>query len=1078
VRQWFLLFAFVCGPVLAQNESASLSGTITDSSGAAAARAAVRLTNGATGESYQVTTSDSGSYDFQLLKPGRYNLTVELAGFKQFLQNGIILETGVPARVDVKLEVGALTEKVTVEAAAALIQTESSAVGAVVENRTIIDMPLIDRRGAQLAKLNGFTVQNTTGSSPQFSMGGGRGNNANWRMDGGSNNNILLGTSGVGFDPPVDSLQEFNVNIGDYSAELGRSGGGVILMTTKSGTNDVHGSAYEYVRNTALNTRSFFAAKVPILHYNLFGASIGGPIRKNRTFFFFLYEGIRQSSQTTQILNIPSPEEVKGDFSADSVVVRDPSTSARTPFPGNIIPASRQDPIGAAVAAYYPAPNIPGRPAGNSNFIGTTSDIAPNNYYVGRVDHTIRDQDRIFGRLMRSGGPVNDTPAYTVAGVDSFQRYQLNGFLNASGTWIHNFSGTKLNEMRFTYDRRKYIDQTGGTGTGLNGKLGLAGVDPDFFAQFTIAGLQGFGGTVEEQRLQTPIVNLNFGDTMTFIHGRHTFKSGVDWRASQNQDYDRPAGGGTFNFNNVATGSSLAALLLGWVNSATVGESAAIQSRMSSWGTFVQDDWKVSQRLTLNLGLRWDVDVPRWEVNNRQNSFSTTQVNPVCNCPGSVLFAGRNGVSKYVNNFDWKDFGPRFGFAYRAREHWVLRGGFGIVYMGSYDSATPTVSQVGFTTNGSFVSPDNGLTPALLLRNGLPAISLPTEAQLTPGFGAVPIGASPTTAIDFFRPTGRKVGYFEQFNFNVQRAVGRDTVVELGYLGTMGHHLASSAALTLNQVVPSQMGPGNAQVRRPFPQYSNVTLDSPDIGNSNYHGMNLRVQKRYSHGLHFQANYTFSKFIDDIASRNEPGGVTNDFQNVYNHHGDRGLSGFDVAHRAVLSAVWEVPVGAGRLVPVRNRLLDAVAGGWSAGYIAVIQTGQPYGVVELTNTTNSFSPSLRPNVVGNPVLPSSRPKAAQLAEWFNTAAFAMPAQYTFGNAGRTDGFGPGLTSLDLSILKEFRLSAERHRLQFRLEMLNFLNHANFGNPVVSQGNAAFGQIIALYPGNQSRIVQLGLHYKF
>jgi hypothetical protein len=710
MRRLVLCVLSVCGLAWAQNESASLTGTLTDSSGAAATRASVRLVNSETGESFQVSSNENGSYDFQLLRPGRYSLTVELAGFKQYVQSGIVLETGVPARADIRLEVGAMTERVTVEASAALIQTESAAVGAVVDNRTIIDMPLIDRRGAQLAKLSGFTVQNTTGSAPQFSMGGGRGNNANWRMDGGSNNNILLGTAGVGFDPPVDALQEFNVNISDYSAELGRSGGGVILMTTKSGTNELHGSAYEYVRNTALNTRSFFAPKVPVLHYNLFGASIGGPVRKNRTFFFFLYEGLRQTTQTTQIINVPSPAEARGDFSADSVVIRDPTTPARPPFPGNIVPVSRQDPIGSKIAAYYPAPNIPGRPSGNSNFIGVTSNIAPNNYYVARVDHTIRDQDRIFGRFLRSGGPINDTPAYTVAGVDSFQKYQVNGFLNASGTWIHNFSGSKLNETRFTYDRRKYIDQTGGTGTGLNGQLGIPGVDPNFFGQFTVAGYQGFGGTTEEQRLQTPIVNFNFADTMTIIRGSHALKFGLDWRASQNQDYDRPAGGGTFGFNNVATGNALAALLLGWVNNATVGESDKIESRMSSWGTFIQDDWKVSQRLTINLGLRWDVDVPRWEKNNKQDSFSTTGINPVCNCPGSVLFAGRNGVSKYVNNFDWKDFGPRLGFAYRAGEKWVLRGGFGIVFMGSYDSATPTVSQVGFTTNGNFTSPDNGLT--------------------------------------------------------------------------------------------------------------------------------------------------------------------------------------------------------------------------------------------------------------------------------------------------------------------------------------------------------------------------------
>ncbi len=1055
----------------------SLDGSVTDSSGAAVPRAALRLVNSETGESYQAVSNESGNYDFPLVKPGRYSLTAELSGFKSSQQKDIILETGAPTRVDLKLEVGAITDKITVESTAPLVQSETAAVGAVVQSQTIKDMPLVDRRAAQLAKLNGYTVQNTTGSTPQFSMAGGRGNNANWRLDGGNNNNVLLGTAGVGFDPPIDSLQEFNVSISDYAAELGRTAGGVINMTTKSGTNDFHGTAYEFFRNTDLNTRSFFAAKVPILHYNLFGASIGGPIRKNKTFFFFNYEGIRQSSQTSQILNVPTPAEVQGNFSADSYVVRDPTTSARNPYPGNIIPLSAQDPVGAKIAAFYPVPNIAGRPSGNSNFNGTTTDAVTTNIYVTRLDHTIRDSDRVYGRLAESSGPTNDSPAYTVSGVDSFQRYQLNAFLNVGGTWIHNVTSTSLNEMRFTYDRRKYIDQTGGTGTGLNGKLGIPGVDPNFFGQFTIQGLQGFGGTTEEQRLQTPIVGENFADNFTMFKHNHQIKFGMEYRASQNQDFDRPAGGGTFSFNNVATGSSLAALLLGWVNSATVGESEAIQSRMSSWGLYVQDDWKVNQNLTLNIGLRWDVDVPRWEANNKQDSFSTTQINPVCNCPGVVLFSGQNGVTKYANNFDWNDYGPRVGFAYRLGDKWVLRGGFGIVYIGEYDTGTPTSAQVGFTTSGSYVSPDNGLTPALLLKNGTPTITFPTASQLNSSFGAVPIGASPTNAIDFFQPSGRREGYMEQYNFNIQRALGKEMVFELGYLGNEGHHLSSPAAITLDQVVPSLMGPGNAQIRRPFPQFSNVTIDSPDVGDSNYNAMNMKLQKRYSRGLQFQANYTFSRFIDNTASRNEPGGVSNDFQNAYDRRADRGLSGFNVAHRVVLSAVWEVPVGKGRMVDVKNRILNEVIGGWSTGYVAVLQTGQPYGVVELTNTTNSFSPALRPNVVGKAALPTGRSKQAELAEWFNTGAFAAPALYTFGDAGRTDGYGPGLINMDISILKEFSIT-ERHRLEFRTEMLNFLNHANFGNPVVAQGNAAFGQINSLYAGNQSRIVQFGLHYQF
>jgi hypothetical protein len=1064
-------------PVYAQNQSASLSGTITDASGAAAPHAALRLVNSDTGESYSAASNESGNYNFPLLKPGRYGLTAELAGFKQVQRTGIVLETGVPARVDLRLEVGAITDRVTVEAEAPLVQSDTAAVGSVVENKTIIDMPLIDRRAAQLAKLSGFVVQNNTGSTPQFSMAGGRGSNANWRMDGGNNNNVLLGVSGLGFDPPLDSLQDFNVSISNYSAELGRSGGGVVLMTTKSGTNELHGSAYEYFRNTDLNTRSFFSSTIPILHYNLFGVSIGGPIRKNKTFFFFNYEGIRQTNQTTHILNIPSPAEVRGDFSADSYVVRDPTTAARAPFPGNIIPASMMDPVGAKVAAFYPAPNIAGRPAGNSNFVGNTSALNPNNIFVGRVDHTIRDSDRVYGRVLRSGGPVNDTPIYTIAGADDFSRYQVNGYLNLSATWVHNLSSTALNEMRYTYDRRKYIDETGGTGSGLNGKLGIPGVDPTFFARFTIAGLEGFGGTTEEERFQTPITGNDFSDTFTLIRGNHQVKFGFEWRNSTNADIDRQQSGGIFTFNNVATGSSLAALLLGWADSAQVNGSLPINSRAATYGSFAQDDWRVSSRLTLNIGLRWDVDVPRWETANRQNSFDTTAINPVSGTPGVVTWSGRNGLSKYAHNFDYRDFGPRLGFAYRAGDKWVIRGGGGIVYTGEYDQATPTSAQLGFTAAANYVSPDNGLTPAVLLKNGIPPVVLPTEQQLTPGYGAVPPGKAANTSVDFFVPTDRQVGYLEQFNLNIQRELTNNLLLEVGYLCTLGHHLPAPAALTIDQVPPELMGPGNAQVRRPFPQFSNVTEDSPDIGNSNYHGMNVKVEKRYSMGLNFQANYTFSKFIDDVASRNGLDGVASDYQNVYNRRADRGLSGYDIAHRFVFSSVWELPIGRGKPLDLKNRFLNQMLGGWSTGYIAVIQTGPPYGVVELTNTTNAFSPSLRPNVVGNASLGGGRSKAAQLAEWFNTAAFAAPAFYSFGDAGRTDGYGPGLVNMDISILKDFFIT-ERHRLEFRTEILNFLNHANFANPVVAQGNAAFGQVISLEPGNQSRIVQFGLHYRF
>jgi hypothetical protein len=463
----------LAGSLLAQSQSASLSGEITDSSGAAVPHAALRAVNMDTGEAFRAASNDSGNYDFPLLKPGRYTVTAELTGFKQVQETGIVLETGVPTRVNLRLEVGSMADKVTVEAAAPLVQSETAAVGAVVQNSTIVDMPLIDHLTSQLTKLNGFVVQATTGSNPQFAMAGGRGVNANWRIDGGNNNNVLLGVSGVAFDPPAESVQEFNVSLSNYSAELGRTGGGLVMATTKSGSNALHGSAYEYLRNTALNTRTFFSSSVPILHYNLFGTSIGGPIKKNRTFFFFNYEGLRPISQTPQILNVPTPAEARGDFSPDTYVVRDPTTSGRAPFPGNIIPLSEQDPVGAKIAAFYPAPNLPGRPSGSSNFSAPLTQSVPGNTYVARVDHTIRDNDRIFGRILRSGAPTITGTVYAIPGADSLDNVITNGYFNVSVTYTHSFSGTALNEARYSYDRRKYRYDSSGEGSGLNGKLGF-----------------------------------------------------------------------------------------------------------------------------------------------------------------------------------------------------------------------------------------------------------------------------------------------------------------------------------------------------------------------------------------------------------------------------------------------------------------------------------------------------------------------------------------------------------------------------------------------------------------------------
>lgn len=1070
--QLLSLIAAGIGVLHAQNQG--INGQVTDAAKASISGARLKLIQTDTGDQREALSNANGYYTFPLLSPGKYELKVEKEGFESQARTGITVETGSVSSVNLELAVGSVTQSVTVEADVPLLQTNSGAVSHVVENKTIVNMPLIDRRSSQLTRLNGFVVQNGTGSGATFAIAGGRGNNANYLIDGGTAQNLLLGVPTLSFDPPVESMQEFNVALGNYAAELGRSGGGVIQMTTKSGTNDFHGSAYEFFRNDALDTRSFFSQSNPVLRYNLFGVSVGGPIIKNKTHFFFNYEGRRQVDATTKVLNVPTPAEARGDFSAASYKVIDPVT--KKPFDGNIIPADRLDPVGLKLASFYPAPNVPGAASGRANYIANSPSNTVVDVYVGRVDHVISEKDRIFGRLLAQTNETDTASIFPTPGTDSFGQLTHNYYYNASGTWYHNFSPTVINEARYTFSQREALVISAGVNTDLTQQIGLTGVNQSFFPTVNVNGLAQLGAS-SQQRLQSPIRSDEYTDNVTVLKGSHQIKFGFSYRYSRNLDLYSPSAGGSFSFNNVATNSSLASLLLGWVNSATRLETYPINSRADSYGAFIQDDWRITPNLTLNIGLRYDIDSPRWETNNRQNSFDVNAINPVSGTPGAILFSGRDGLSKYAHNWDKNNFGPRLGFAWKPTDRWVVRGGGAVLYLGEYDQATPIVANTGFSTQGSFVSPDGGRTAAFILAGGLPPVSSPTDADLTAGFGAVPVGQKPTTAISFFNPH-RSNGYIYQASLNIQREIGKNILVDIGYLGTFGHHLPAPDAQSINQVPTELLGSGNAQSLRSFSQYSDVSIVATDIGNSNYHGVNFGVEKRYSNGLLFRANYTFSKLIDDVESRNELAGYPSTaFANYYNRRGDRGLSGNDIRHRFIWSSVYDLPVGQGKRFNPDSKIVRTAFSGWSVGLIAELRSGSPLSAVELTNQTNSFSDGVRPNVVGDPNLSSSRSKGERLAQWFDVNAFASPAPYTFGNAGRAFGEGPGAIAMDASLLKNFVI-LERTTLQFRAEALNLLNHANFANPDTRNGSATFGQVTSLVPGNQSRIIQLGLHLKF
>jgi hypothetical protein len=849
-------------------QDSQVSGRVLDPSQAGVSAAAVVLTQTDTGDRREGASNAEGYYTFPLLVPGVYDLIVQKEGFQSQTRKGVKVETGQISAVDVTLAVGDVSQSVSVDATVPLLQADSAAVSDVVENATIVNMPLIDRRSTQLTRLNGFIVQIGGGSSTSFAVAGGRGGNANFYIDGGSVENVAMGTPTLYFDPPVDAMQEFNVSVSNYAAELGRTGGGVFQMTTKSGTNEFHGSAYEFFRNDVLNANTYFAAAKPILRYNLFGGGVGGPIKKNKTHFFFNYEGQRQTSATTKNLVVPTPAELSGNFAGTGIVAKNPTTGVA--FQNDVIPASLIDPVGASLGAFFPAPNTGNGSTSGTNFIANDPVGTVVNNYVARIDHVFNDNNRLFVRFLGQPDTTTTSPVFPVAAADPYAYSIHNYYYNGNATWTRNFSPTLINELSFTLSRRQTLSISAGANTNYAQQIGLTGANQSFFPGVALTGFSSLGqtGGNGQERLQTPVEAHSIVDSLTKIIGNHQIKAGVEYRYGKDGEIYDSTAGGTLTFNNQATGNSVASLLLGWVNQGSVLQAYPLHSRLDTYGAYIQDDWKVAPNFTLNLGLRYDVDTPRWEINNRQNSFNANQINPVSGTPGVITFGGINGQSKYAHNWDTNNFGPRIGFAWKPRDKWVVRGGGAILYAGEYDIAAPVVLYTGFSTQGTFVSSNNGATPAFLLKNGFPTLSSPTTAQLTPGYGAVPVGQTPTTSVTFFQPD-RQTGFLYQTSFDIQHELGRSMMLDVGYVGTFGHHLTATVSQSINQVPTNELGPGNLQALRPYPQFSNVQILGSDLGRSDYNALNIGIDRRLSSGLQFKVNYTYSVFLDNLNARSE-----------------------------------------------------------------------------------------------------------------------------------------------------------------------------------------------------------------
>ncbi len=1100
----FLTLSVCAGLAVAQSGNSSVAGAVTDPAGQAIPAAKVRISNLQTGVQQTTVSNESGQYRIVALVPGTYQLEVEAPGFDRVSRGPLTVEVSQNVAIDIALQVGKQSEILTVTEGSPLVDSQTSNVAQVVSRAMLAGLPLPNRAASTLAALAPGVVMIDTGvgtaeNYPVFSVAGGRARNQTFTLDGGNVSNAVGLTRPQQLTSlPVDAMQEFKIIANTYSAEFGHSTGGIIAMSTRAGTNEYHGTLFESLQNDALNARNFFSVRRAPVRLNQYGGTFGGPVQRDRTHFFVTWEQTRQLTSFETTSTVPTLLNRAGDFSAlrntsgQLVQIFDPATgntaATRQPFPDNRIPLTRFDPVAAAAMNYFPLPNRAGTSTNANNFVGASRNELARNIVVGRLDHQLRPSDLLTARYYINDASTNNSGTYGIPEADPLADITDVRVQSILGAWTHIFGPSVTNDFRYTYLRRKFIDSRPGLGENLAAKIGLTGVSDAAFPAFTIPGYgvpPGFvagnvtvpntgaalGNPTAVYRVQTPIVDQQFLESLSWFRGRHSMKFGVEYRRGANDEVRDRGSAGVFSFtplytdrpgSSATTGNALASFLLGEINAANVQVSDKIPSRASYMSLYLQDDWRVTDRLTLNAGLRYAVEFPRRVVGNRMNSFDPYALNPVSGTPGVVTFAGRDGTPERAFRTDWNNVGPRLGFAYRipgARDT-VLRGGAGVFFGPTVSNTIGDTAALGFSTSASYSVAQAETQSVFRLRDGFPAA---TRQELTRGFGAVPVGQRVNTSVSFFNPDQvAPISY--QYNFSVQRSVARDLVMEVGYMANVSHHLTAND-FSLNQVPPQLMTSGNAQLVRPFPQFNNVTWINPSIGNSSYHGGFIRAEKRMSNGFAFLAHYTFSKFLDDVEASNEFG-ATGSYMDAYNRRLDKARSGSDVPHRLLASVLYEVRQFRS------SRALNAVLGGWKVGIMEQAESGPTFTVITAANTTNAFPAGpLRPDLLRDPSLPSGE---RTIRRWFDTTAFANPAPLTFGNAPRSVLRGAPVITTDATVEKNFAFS-ERWRFDVRAEFYNLLNHAMFNVPGFTLGAADFGVVSS---ARSPRTAQLAMRLSF
>jgi hypothetical protein len=1091
-------------PALFAQATAQLTGTVIDNTGAAIAAAEVTVSGIGTGLERRATTNDFGSYSIPFLPPGDYRITVQKTGFRQVTRDNVRLEVNQTARVDFTLEIGAVTETVEVTGSIPLLESDTSAVGQVIETKAIEDLPLNGRNFVQLAILGpgvvgvGYGARGTimSGNRPDdlrpgselFSNGNREGSN-NFLMDGVDNNERL--TLSIVLRPSVESVREFKIQTSMFAADQGRNAGATVNVITKSGSNEWHGSLYEFLRNDRFDARNYFAdgnAPKPAFRQNQFGGSLGGKIIPNKLFFFGNYEGFRRRLERTFVNTVPLPEVRQGNFTRvrdifDPLTTRPqagaPTGFVRDPFPNRMIPSNRFDSVTGRLIQAYPMPQIDRLAA---NHVSNPKERQKWDQGDVRIDWNWNEKNAVFGRFSRqdtittrpSTFPDSQIPGFdgrvglgnedTFAGDSTLKSY------NSVLSWIHTYTPTFLMEAKMGFNRFNLdFRQEGATpGAQLGEKLGVRGSNQgpasDGIPIFSPAGFTGIG-----QTRSLPIVRIEntFHPRVDFtnLRGPHAIKFGLEARRRQITQFQTNRGNGRFNFSNTFvnnpnqtanTGDPMASFLLGTASTIEQDFTLVFPGfRQTEWNMYVHDDWKVSDRITLNVGLRWEYDTPLIEVADRQTNFDVVT--------GKLLIAGFNTDRATGVRPDRNNFAPRFGFAVRMRQGTVLRGGYGVFYnpAGSENVYMRRHRQLPF-------GPINVVDINQFVSN-------PRRVQ--DGFDPIPVldfnvvSENPEGGMLAVTPNFRS-GYTQQYTLQLQQQMPKDMVVKVGFVGNVGRRLDTT--FDFNQPEP---GPGAPGPRRPLnriaPRVVGVTYMVSD-GKSSYNSLQASLEKRFAGGLGFLTAYTWSHSIDDVA--NAFGGAANGPlpQDRRCRSCDRASSGFDIRHRLTHSMNWALPFGKARRWQFDSPAANAILGGWETNLIFTAQTGLPFTPTLLASVSNAGGS--RPDRLGNGKLDNPDP-----ALWFDTsfnrpgAVWGVPQQFTFGNAGRNILYGPGRVNFDWSFFKDFSWS-ERWKLQFRTEIFNIFNTPQFDLPNASIGDPNAGRITGIV-GNP-RQIQFGLRFAF